>query len=138
MADAPARPVVPAANEETAPFWEGCARDELLLQQCSGCGDYRHPPAPICPRCLSEDAQWVRASGRGTIYTFAIVRQALAKGWEAIVPYVVAVIELEEGPLFVSNMVSIAPEDVAIGMPVEVTFEPIGDTKLPLFRPREV
>ncbi len=136
MADAPVRPVAPAPNEETAPFWEGCAREELLLQRCAACGAYRHPPAPICPECLAEDSAWVRASGRGAIYTFAVVRQALAKGWQPMVPYVVAVIELEEGPRFVSNMVGIAPEDVTIGMPVEVTFEPIGDTKLPLFRPR--
>jgi hypothetical protein len=137
MIAAMARPVIPVANPDTKPFWEGCARGELLLQRCTGCGAYRHPPAPICPHCLSAAHNWIRASGRGTVYTFVVVRETRARGWDQMVPYVPAVIELEEGPRILSDMTNVAPEEVAIGQPVEVTFAELdGTTKLPLFQPR--
>ena len=124
-------------NPDSQPFWDGCARGELLLQRCTDCGTFRHPPSPICTNCLSDRAEWIKASGRGTVYTFTIVRQALARGWEERLPYVVAVVELEEGPAFLSNLVNVDPETVAIGMPVEVTFAELdGTTQLPLFQPR--
>jgi len=131
----PAHPIAPVANPDTQPFWDGCARGELLLQACSACGRYRHPPSPICPHCRSDRHAWVPASGRGTVYTFTVVRQALARGWDDLIPYVVAVIELDEGPKLLSNLVNVAPEAVTIGMPVEVIFESAGETKLPLFQP---
>ena len=122
--------------EAQSPFWEGCSRNELLLQQCSACGTFRHPPSAVCPSCLSAQHAWVAASGRGTVYTFAIVRQALAKAWEDKVPYTVAVIELEEGPRFLTELVDVAPDDVTIGMPVEVSFTERDGVTLPLFHPR--
>jgi uncharacterized OB-fold protein len=131
-----ARPVVPAANPDTKPFWDGCGEGKLLLQQCAACQAYRHPPSPICPNCLSERHGWVPASGRATVYTFVIVREA-RRGWDKMVPYVLAVVELEEGPRMLTNLVNLAPEDAAIGMPVEVVFEELeGGAKLPLFQPR--
>jgi uncharacterized OB-fold protein len=119
------------------PLWDGTARNELLLQRCSACGAFRHPPSPICQNCLSDRAEWVPASGRGTVYTFAVVRQALGRGWEEKVPYVVAVIELDEGPRFLSNVVNVDPDTVRIGLPVEVTYVERTDAPtLPLFQPR--
>lgn len=130
------RPVVPIANFDTQPFWDGCARGELLLQRCAACQTYRHPPSPICPHCLSDRHDWVQASGRGTVYTFVVVRETRARGWDKMVPYVLAVIALEEGPRMLSNLVNVAPEAVTIEMPVEVTFVELdGTTKLPLFQP---
>jgi uncharacterized OB-fold protein len=130
------RPVAPIANFETQAFWDGCARGQLLLQKCGDCGAYRHPPAPICAACLSPQHEWVEASGRATVYTFVVVRETRAKGWEQLVPYVTAVVTLEEGPRMLTNIVDIAPEDVKIDMPVRVTFaEAEGEMKLPLFRP---
>jgi uncharacterized OB-fold protein len=86
--------------------------------------------------CLSEENEWVPASGRGTVYTFSIVRHPFGRAWEALVPYVVGIIELAEGPRMVSNIVGIPPEEVEIGMDVEVLFEPISENiTLPLFRP---
>lgn len=121
--------------EDARPFWNGCARGELLLQRCAACGTLRHPPSPICPRCRSDAHAWVAANGRGTVYTFTVVRQALAKGWDARVPYVVAVVELDEGPRILSNVVDVAPDDVRIGLPVEVVFvESEGEQKLPVFK----
>ena len=120
---------------EPSPFWEGCARSELLLQRCSACGAYRHPPSSICAACLSDLHEWVPASGSGTVYTYAVVRQALRSGWEGRLPYVVAVVELDEGPKILTNLVNIAPEAVQIGMPVAVTFEERDGAVLPVFVP---
>jgi uncharacterized OB-fold protein len=133
-----ARPVIPLANLDTQPFWDGCAEGKLLLQRCNACGAYRHPPSPICPHCLSDQHAWVRATGRGTVYTFVVVRETRARGWDKMVPYILAVVALEEGPRMLTDLTNVAPEDVAIDMPVEVTFEELdGTTKLPLFQPRQ-
>ena len=130
------RPVIPFANPDTKPFWDGCAEGKLMLQRCSHCGAYRHPPSPICGNCLSDTHEWIASSGRGTVYTFVVVREA-RRGWEKLTPYVLAVVELEEGPRIVTDLTNVAPEDVAIGLAVEVTFEELdGTTRLPLFRPR--
>jgi uncharacterized OB-fold protein len=124
-------------HNDAQPFWDGCARGALLLQRCGACGRLRHPPSPICPHCRSGEHAWEPASGRGTIYTYTVVRQALAKGWDARIPYVVAVVELAEGPRMLSNIVEIAPDDVRIGMPVEVLFVASeGEQQLPLFKPQ--
>lgn len=135
MAQAVSRPV-PTPTRESQPFWDGCTREQLLLQQCNRCQKFWHPPGPICPNCLSTDYEWVPASGRGSVYTFSVVRHAFRRAWEPLVPYVVAVIQLEEGPRVLSNVVDTSPESVDIGMKVEVTFQRISDTiTLPLFRP---
>lgn len=133
-----ARPVIPVPNLDTKPFWDGCAEGKLLLQRCGVCEAYRHPPSPICPHCLSDVHTWVPANGYGMVYTFVIVREARGRGWEKMVPYVLAVVELEEGPRILTNITHVAPEDITIGMPVEVTFAELdGTTRLPLFQPRE-
>jgi len=131
------RPTIPIANFDTQPFWDGCARGELLLQRCGECQAYRHPPSPICPRCLSEKHEWVAASGRGKVYTFVVVRETRARGWDKMVPYVLAVVALDEGPRILTNLVNVAPEAVTIEMPVAVTFAELdGTTQLPLFQPQ--
>jgi uncharacterized protein len=130
------RPRVPLANLDTKPFWDGCLEGRLLLQRCASCGAYRHPPSPICSHCLSDAHEWVPASGRGSIYTFVVVREARGRGWEKLVPYVLAVVALEEGPRILTNVTNVVPEAVAIGMAVEVDFAELdGTTKLPLFQP---
>jgi uncharacterized OB-fold protein len=131
------RPLVPAPNADTKPFWDGCAKGELLLQQCAKCKAFRHPPSPICARCLSAEHAWVRASGRATLYTYVVVNETRAKGFDKMVPYVLAVVTLEEGPRMLTNLTNVAPEAVKIDMPLEVTFAELdGTTKLPLFEPR--
>lgn len=127
---------VPVPSLETQPFWDGCARQQLLVQQCKSCATLWHPPGPLCPSCLSAEYDWTPVSGRGTVYTFSVVRHPFRKVWEPLVPYVLAVIELAEGPRMISNVVDISPEEVRIGMKVRVTFQPISETiTLPLFRP---
>ena len=135
MAQTTRRPA-PTPGPETKPFWDGCAKEQLLLQQCSRCQTFWHPPGPICPNCLSSAYEWVPASGRGSVYTFSVVRHPFRRAWEPLVPYVLAVIELAEGPRVLSNVIDVAPEGVEIGMPVDVTFQRISETiTLPLFRP---
>ena len=135
MVEPSTRPV-PIPSRETQPFWDGCANEQLLLQRCSTCQTYRHPPNPICPECLSSEHEWVPASGRGTVYTFSVVHHGFRRAWQPLVPYVVAVITLAEGPRLLSNVVDVPPEQVHIGMNVELLFQAVSeDAKIPLFRP---
>ena len=130
----PTRPV-PVPTPETAHYWEGTARGELLLQRCRACSSTYFPPQPFCPACSNADVEVVRASGRGTLHGYVITHRA-APGFEA--PYVIAVVELEEGPRLLTNLLGVAPEPevLVLDAPVEVVFEPVGDVVLPMFRPR--
>ena len=129
---------LPIPNPDTELFWQGCARGQLLLQRCQSCREYRHPPSPICHGCLSSDHEWVEASGSGKVYSFVTVHESLrGSGFE--VPYVVAIVELDEGPHVLSNVLGITSERVQIGMPVQVFFEQVTDEiSLPKFKPMEV
>lgn len=126
----------PAATPETATWWEGIAAGELRLQHCSDCARHYFPPRSFCPRCGGRHVEWRKASGRATLYSF-VVSHHPTPGFEP--PFVIAVVELEEGPRMMTNLVD-APVDPAalpIGMPLEVTFVPLGEGKaLPHFRPR--
>jgi len=136
MKGSPRRPLPIVADIETKPFWEGCARGELLLQRCLDCGAVRHPPSPICRSCLSSHQEWVPASGNAAVYTFVVVHHAFHAAFEEEVPYVVAIVELEEGPHMLSNVVDVPPEGVEIGMPLRVCFDRVSDeVTLPKFRP---
>ena len=135
MAQTASRPV-PTPSIQSQPFWEGCAWGELLLQRCKSCQTVWHPPSPLCPSCFSTDYEWAPASGKGTVYTFSVIHHPFRRVWEPFVPYTLAVIELAEGPKLLSNVIDIAPDDVQVGMAVEVTFQQLSDTiSLPLFRP---
>lgn len=124
----------PRPSPETQPFWEGCAAGELRLQRCRPCDAHYFPPRQLCPRCLSDDVTWETVSGRGTLHTYVINHRA-APGFEA--PYAIAVVQLEEGPRMMSNIVGVdqTPEALVLDMALEVTFEERGDVSLPVFRP---
>jgi uncharacterized protein len=118
------------------PFWQGLAAGKLLIQRCTACGTWRHPPSPICARCRSFDAEWVPASGCATLYSFTVVHRAVHAAVEPWVPYVVAVVELVEGVRLVSRLVEVMPAAVRIGMALRCVIEPISaGFALPLFRP---
>lgn len=128
---------LPRPSEDSAPFWEAAFKGELRMQQCGDCGHIRFPPALLCARCLSESAEWVKLSGRGTLYSWIVVHQSQHPAFNADVPYNVAIIELEEGPRLHTNVIGCPNEEIHIGMPVEVAFETVsGDTALVKFRPR--
>jgi uncharacterized OB-fold protein len=139
-------PTLPASivslhpDEWTAPFWLAAAEHRLVAPKCTACGTFRLPPAPFCWRCRAQDVEWVELSGRGTVYSFTITRQALIPQLKDSVPYVAAVIELEGAPevRLVSNVVDVDPESVRIGMPVAVAWDDIGEhVTLPRFLPVE-
>lgn len=131
------RKPIPEADEVSKTFWRGLQRRELLLQRCRACGRYQFYPRPMCVHCWGEDLQWVRSEGRGTVYSFSIVRQNMMPGFAQEVPYVLAVVELEEGVRLGTNIVRCEPDQVSVGMPVIVEFERITDQiTLPKFRPR--
>lgn len=125
----------PAITAEMQPFYEGAARHELWIQHCDACGTYRFPARDLCSHCLSPQATWERASGRGEIYSFTILHQIYHPAFAAEVPYAVVIVRLDEGPKLTSNLVDVAPNDVRIGTRVEVAFRDFGGVTLPVFAP---
>jgi hypothetical protein len=125
----------PFANWETRAFWEGAGRHELVLQRCGACDTVQHRPRGICASCLSSDIEHFVASGRGTVYSCTVTHQNQLPGFREAVPYVLAYVDLEEGPRLMTNVVGCAPEDVHIGMAVRVEFV---DTEEQLAVPRFV
>jgi hypothetical protein len=130
------RKPLPEITIESRPFWEGCKRHELLVQRCRGCGALQHYPRGICASCWGTDLEWRRSSGRGTVHTYTVTHRSQARGFREELPYVLAYVELDEGVQLVTNIVGCAPDRVAIGMPVEVTFEDVTpQISIPRFRP---
>ena len=121
-------------NLESAPFWEAVAEGRLVLPKCDNCGTVIWYPRRFCPVCHHHGVSWIEASGRGTVYSFTIVRRAPGP-WREAAPYVLAYVELAEGPRVMTNVVGVEPGDVRIGMDVEVVFERDGDNAVPRFRP---
>jgi uncharacterized OB-fold protein/acyl dehydratase len=123
----------PAVTHDNAFFWEGIARGQLLLQRCK-CGRFRHPPGPVCPSCRSFDWEPVAAGGRGRVYSFVVAHHPAIPPFEY--PNPIALVELEEGPRLVANLVGVAPEAIRIGMPVECEIVEVEEGfRLPRFRP---
>jgi hypothetical protein len=126
---------IPAPSELSSPFWAAGLEGTLRLQKCDACAHVRFPLDPICPRCLSAQYEWAALSGRGTVQTFIRFQRAYDPSWEDRVPYVVALIELEEGPVMISNVVGEGALDVKVDDPVEVVYElTSADAALPQFR----
>ncbi len=122
-----------AQDSDSRPYWEGLAQGELGIQRCDSCGQAVFYPRAICPHCFSNTLSWIVASGRGTIYSYTVAHQAFGP-FAADVPFVVAIVELEEGVRMMSRIVGAAREEVAIGKAVQVTFEAVGeDLTLPYF-----
>ena len=114
---------LPRIDEEMRPWWEAVQRHELYIQKCRDCGDIRYYPRAMCTNCLSERTEWVRASGRGKVYTFTATYQNQSAGFRESLPYIMAYVELDEGVKMLTNLVECKPDEVRIGMPVEVVFE---------------
>jgi uncharacterized OB-fold protein len=127
---------LPNVNDDTREFWSGCKEHELRFQQCKDCGHVRWPPSMICPRCHSRNAQSIVSSGKGKVYTFAIYHVAYHPGFQDDLPYVVADVELEEGPRLLTQIVDCAHDEIVCDMPVAVKWEEITEEfSLPKFRP---
>jgi len=127
---------LPFADAITLPWWQAASEHRLVVQRCTSCEHTRLPPAPICPECRSADSAWKEVSGRGEVYTYTVVHRPIAAGQQ--LPYVIAVIALEEagGVRVISNLVDVEPDQLEIGMPVEVVWEDMSaDLAIPRFRP---
>ena len=127
--------VMPPDTELSRPFWEGCRNQKLLMQQCKDCDRFQFYPRTVCSHCGGEKLTWQPVSGQGSVASFTIVRRGISKAYEA--PYVVALVDLAEGPRMMTSVVGCDPESVAVGDTVEVQFEPWGsDYVLPVFSKR--
>lgn len=117
---------VPTPDSESKPFWDAAARHQLVIQECTGCGKRRYPPTTYCPFCRSDGKQWINATGNGKVFSWVVVHHPVPReAYAGDVPYVVALVELEEGVRIVSNIVSIKPSDVQADMKVRVRFDDV-------------
>jgi len=129
---------LPEITPLTQPFWEAAKRHELHLQKCKRCRNYQWYPRYLCSHCGSRNMEWKKVGGKGRVYSFTIIRQVVANSpaFQRDIPFVVALIELNEGPRMYSNIIGCKPEDVRVGMNVEVVFDDVtNDISLPKFKP---
>lgn len=127
---------VPIPDIISQSYWDAAKRHELQIQRCKSCKEYIFYPRTVCPNCWSQDLEAVKAKGKGKVYSYTAVYQAGHPGFKNEVPYIFAVIKLDEGPHIMTNIIDCKPEDCKIDMPVEVVFADVTeDITLPKFRP---
>ena len=127
----------PLADPTTLPWWEAAADHRLVVQRCADCQATRLPPAPVCAACRSDEFDWTEVPGAGSVYTFTIVHRPIAADQQ--LPFVIAVVALEDsgGLRMISNLVEVDPDDVEVGMALEVVWEDMSeDLAIPRFRPQ--
>jgi uncharacterized protein len=128
---------VPSPTPETQPFWDGAREGRLMIMHCTACGRDYFYPRPICPFCFSKETEWKQASGRATLHTY-LINHRPAPGFENEAPYVIAVVQLDEGPRMMTNLVEVEPDpkNLPLDMPLEVVFDGENEkVTLPKFRP---
>jgi uncharacterized OB-fold protein len=127
---------LPTPDAETEPFWDACKEGRFLLKHCNACGEDYFYPRPFCPECWSSDVEWKQASGDGKVYTFSVVRQNDLPPFPERVPYVAAIVELDEGPRVMTNVEGVPFDELTCGMPLVLDFKEIADgVTIPVFRP---
>lgn len=117
----------PYQSPDNKEFWAATGEGRLLLRRCDDCQSFIWYPRPFCPACGSLRTSWAQASGLGTVYTFTVVHRSVIPGFREAAPYVVAYVELAEGPRVMTNIVDVDPAAVSIGMPVSVVFADTGE-----------
>jgi uncharacterized protein len=124
----------PIVTEDNAVFWDAADEGRLVAQRCAKCGRLRHPPRPMCPECRSLEVEVAALSGRGVVYSYAILHHPQHPSFEY--PVLATLIDLDEGIRVVSNLVGIEPDEIRIGLPVQVEFVSTEDDhRVPVFRP---
>jgi uncharacterized protein len=135
MTDAPKKPT-PRPAPESVPYWEAARQHRLEIPHCRACGGYWFPPSRTCRHCLSADVEFKQVSGRGKVFSFVTYDRVYHPGFAQDVPYVVALVELEEGPRLISNIVGIPYDQVRCEMPVAVVFDDVAEgVTIPKFKP---
>jgi uncharacterized protein len=121
-------------DSDSRPYWEGLKQGELRIQHCSACSQYVFYPRSLCPYCHTTQLSWEVVSGRGTIYTYTVAHQGFG-AFAADVPFIVALVELEEGVRMMTRIIDVPREQVSVGAAVRVTFQSVAeDLTLPYFR----
>jgi uncharacterized OB-fold protein len=121
--------LAPPVNPETKPFWDAAAEGRLLVKKCTACGELHFYPRDACPFCFSDKTEWHQVSGRGTIYTYSVMRRAP-------IPYAIAYVTLEEGPTMMTNIVDCDLDGIRIGQAVKLVWKPSdGGPPVPMFAP---
>lgn len=127
---------LPTIEDDTRPFWDAAREGRLLLRSCRACGVRHYYPRPFCPSCWSDDVEWVEASGRASLYTWSTVHRNDLPPFHEQVPYVAAVVELEEGPRMMTRLVGCDEAEITMGMALQAEFEPLTDeVTIVVFRP---
>ncbi len=125
---------LPTPDAITEEYWKAAKRHELVIQRCKRCGQHIFYPRALCPRCLFFNLEWVKACGRGRVYSYTVVAQASHPGFKGK-PYIYAIVELNEGPHMATNIVDCPIEDCKVDMPVEVVFDDVTkEVTLPKWR----
>jgi uncharacterized protein len=126
--------LVPDPTAETRPFWDALHEGRFRLQRCADCHKVRHYPRPVCDACYSMNAEWVAASGLGTVHSWTITHHAFHPGFKADLPFMLLTVDLAEGVRMQAQARGIAAEELQIGLPVRVGFERVkDDLTLPVF-----
>lgn len=127
---------LPTIEDESRPYWDAAREGRLLIVRCHSCGNAHLYPRPFCPSCWSDDIAWEHASGRATLYTYSTVHVNDLTPFADRLPYVAAVVDLDEGPRLMTNVVDCDPGELRIGMPLEVAFRELTpEISAPVFRP---
>jgi uncharacterized protein len=131
-------PVDIGPDRWTAPWWQAAAEHRLVVARCNSCAELRSPPTPYCPRCLSQEIDWLELSGEATVYSFTVVRHAPSPDLREAVPYVIGLVVPSEAPgiKLMTNIVGCDPEDISIGMQLHVVWDDVADgLAVPRFAP---
>ncbi|MES2537120.1 MAG: Zn-ribbon domain-containing OB-fold protein [Pseudomonadota bacterium] len=127
---------LPIIDPDTAPYWRAACEHRLLIKHCRDCSRYHFYPRELCPHCHSDAVDWFQAKGTGTVYSYTIARRPAGPAFKPDAPYVVAIIELDEGPRMMTNIVGCPPDSVRIGQRVAVQYEDVNEeVSLPKFVP---
>ena len=127
---------LPTPEGDTFEFWEGTKNNRLLIRHCEDCGEYSYYPRSFCPKCWSENVAWYEASGKATLYTWSVIYSNDMPPFKDRIPYVAAIVDLEEGPRMMTNIIDTEFDDLKVGMALSVTFQAISeDFTIPVFVP---
>lgn len=125
----------PIVNADSKVYWDGAREDRLMIRRCKNCGEKHFLPRHLCPSCWSEDLEWIQSSGRGIVHSYTVIRRTPMEAFRSRIPYIVALIDLEEGPRMMANVIGETALETKIGDLVEVCFEDRQDgAKVPQFR----